>query len=278
MKSKFHQNWKAISFGLLIALLLTQTSYHLVTPRHNVFNEFDHGPINWNVSSSLQLAEKMNENSGNLLRVKVSVGKVLDTTGHIINIETGEISQVNNFFSWTSEPYFIYNTSGIDVIYISSKTELQHLIAPVDGKYYTEIFGPVPNNNKETTSNMLIDLHQEFTLDISLFTNLVNLTSVDIQNLTLNSTKGDLYWEIIHIYTDGTLLEFRVINTTMILRIIQLDHYNFYLDENGYPSGTTSGIPSDVVYPTYISEITNEDILPYYVEAINKFIGEFIDE
>jgi hypothetical protein len=97
-------------------------------------------------------------------------------------------------------------------------------------------------------------------------------------NSSINSSKGDLYWEIKHIYTDGTLLEFSVINTTMILRIIQLDLYNFYLDENGYPSGTTGGIASNVVYPTYISEITNGEILPYYVEAINDFIGEFIDE
>jgi hypothetical protein len=258
--------------GFVLAMVLSITTHNLAYIEHNIFDEYDIEVINWHADSSLTLSSQISEYSHLLLSTSVVAGFTTESMDFVINKETGEVKpSSHNGFSIILSNQFALNASLFQVNYYSSNSELEYILKPDEG--YMEAYTSVIIDNRDLTLRSpfnfdnLFPLHIAFAEDIANKTELADITSVDINQFAANLPEGSPYWELYHVYADGTLMEFKIMGTLMILRIIHLDHWS--TSPNG---GSMGPIWQDVVYPTFICEMKGDDILPTYAAAINAMI------
>lgn len=276
--------WKILFAAFLMALLVSSTALLVYRNYNNDIFPFTNSEIKgedgfeeiqWQFDSGLSLSNQLTEEINKLMFVKIDVGyRIENPTGgfHLHSIE-GINYNVTDIEAW------LYDDE-----VIGEEGKIGEIQRPVAGSWRMWIHSSIENRSVDPencpddlfcgppmivlneTQNMN-DLYASFTQDIANIGNFLNVTSNGTEEVAfLNSKIEVLYWQITHVYRDGSFMKFYIFDDIMIIRYTPLEIY--LINEGGVTVGPSYNNANSVSFKVTIKGA----IMPNYINGINSLL------
>ncbi len=260
---------KVIVIGLIISLttaVISLTLAPVLYPQNDSSAAFK----GWDLESPRNLALSMDQSLPNLIYSSVLTGIV--TSAYIENTQ-----------SWvlTVEPFFLSKIGSFQYSPIIDSNMIDQTFLPSDPIFQTlnwklDYFICCPSEDKSINLPNMRDFQEELqnglSQDINGFNDLTNIT------FTLNEVREKaemqenvFYWEIRHVYSDGTKLEIHSYGSEIIIE--QIHTVEILFDENGL---SFKSDPEKSPFPSYHT-VTLDNPFERYENVINDALKTIID-
>ncbi len=260
---------KAVVVGLIISLITAGISLSLaptVFPKTGSSVNFS----GWNLESPKSLALSMDQSLPNLIYGSVLTGVV--ASSYIENVQTWNIDL---------EPFFLSRIASFKYFPIIDNDLIGTSFLPNDpifkiDNWELEFLECCPYlDNSITladTQSFQDKLQNGLNADISSFTSLTNITFTIDEQIKIAEMQEDVfYWEIRHVYNDGTKIEIKAYGNIIIITqapIIEILHgeegFSFNIDQEKIP------------FPSYYT-VTPDNPFVNYEYIINDVFNTILD-
>ncbi len=260
---------RAITIGLAISVITAMLSISLVPIFFSDQDTRDQAIIDWDFDTSNDFALSMNQALPKLIYASVLTGIV--SSEYIANVQN---------WNATSIPYFLSRISSFQYSPVVDSTLSGTKYNPDDlifknKTWDIKFLDCCPSEKKSMTltnvSQIQNQLQSALSSDIKDFSDLVTLTlSLDETIKNVQMQKDVFYWEIIHVYDDGTEILIQAYGKEIIIRQIMVKE--ILLHTNGFIFMSEFENQSIDRYTS-----TNIDPFQNYIQAINQFFSTILN-